>query len=205
MKPQPKTTSSWTNTQIITAIIVVLVLGGVVGYLMHSPAGTPTTGSTARSSNPTALPPSPVGGTRSLDAEVNPLQQRLNSNPHDVAALTELGNIYFDNSQWSTAIGYYTRSLNEAPHNPDVRTDMGIAYYYSGDADRALKEFETALKDDPRHAQTFYNVGVVKLNGKNDPKGAVEAWQTLLRIAPTYPDRTKVESMIADAQAKLKK
>ena len=118
--------------------------------------------------------------------------------------LTELGNIYYDASQWTSAIGYYTRALNETPKNPDVRTDMGIAYYYSGDADRALKEFDQALKDDPRHAQTLFNVGVVKMNGKNDPKGAIAAWESLLKIDPAYPDRPKVESMLAEARAKVK-
>ena len=48
---------------------------------------------------------------------------------------------------------------------------MGIAYFYTGDADRALKEFDEALKVDPGHAQTLFNVGIVKMNGKNDPKG----------------------------------
>ena len=71
---------------------------------------------------------------------------------------------------------------------------MGIAYYYSGDADRALKEFDQALKDDPRHVQTLFNVGVVKMNGKNDPKGAIAAWESLLKIDPQYQDRAKVES-----------
>jgi cytochrome c-type biogenesis protein CcmH/NrfG len=139
-----------------------------------------------------------------LDAEAKPLLARLDANPKDVSALTELGNIYFDASQWSSAIGYYTRALNESPKNPDVRTDTGIAYYYSGDADRALKEFDQALKDDPRHAQTLFNVGVVKMNGKNDPKGAIAAWESLLKIDPAYQDRPKVESMLAEARAKLK-
>jgi cytochrome c-type biogenesis protein CcmH/NrfG len=202
----PRKTAGWTNTQVYTAIVVVLIVGGLGGYLLHS-SGTPAeNSSTSTAATSTSLPPSALTTApgQVLDAQVKPLLQRLDSNPKDVSALTELGNIYFDASQWSTAIGYYTRSLNEFPSNPDVRTDMGIAYYYSGDPDRALKEFDQALKDDSRHVQTLYNVGVVKMNGKNDPKGAIAAWESLLKIDPAYRDRTKVESLLSEARAKLK-
>jgi tetratricopeptide (TPR) repeat protein len=117
--------------------------------------------------------------------------------------LIELGNDYYDGGQWNDAITYYTRALNETPNNPDVRTDMGIAYFNIDDPDRALKEFDRALKDDPRHSQTLFNIGVVKMNGKNDPKGAIAAWESLLKIDPNYKDRAKVETMLAQAKAKV--
>jgi cytochrome c-type biogenesis protein CcmH/NrfG len=203
----PKKSAGWTNTQVYTAIVVVLVLGGLGGYLLHS-SGTSaeSPASTSTTTTGTSLPPSALTSapTQVLDAQVKPLLQRLDTNPKDVSALTDLGNIYFDASQWSTAIGYYTRSLNELPNNPDIRTDMGIAYFYNGDSDRALKEFDQALKDDPRHVQTLFNVGVVKMGGKNDPKGAIAAWESLLKIDPAYRDRTKVESMLSEARAKVK-
>jgi cytochrome c-type biogenesis protein CcmH/NrfG len=205
--PTPKKTAGWTNVQVYTAIAVVLVVGCIVGYLLHSPgtaAPSPADNSLPATIPANSLPSIARTPDRLLDAEVKPLLARLETNPKDVSALTELGNIYFDASQWSSAIGYYTRVLNESPRNPDVRTDMGIAYYYSGDSDRALKEFDQALKDDPRHAQTLFNVGVVKMNGKSDPRGAIAAWESLLKIDPGYQDRPKVESMLAEARAKLK-
>lgn len=206
MKNQtPNKTAGWTNTQVYTAIVVVLILGGIGGYLLHT-SGTPAESSSATSISIPSLPPSGLTGAAQppLEAQTKPLQKRLDANPKDVAALTELGNIYFDASQWPAAIDYYTRALNETPRNPDVRTDMGIAYFYSGNPDRALKEFDQALKDDPRHAQTLFNVGVVKMNGKNDPKGAIAAWESLLKIDPAYRDRAKVESLLAEARSKVK-
>jgi cytochrome c-type biogenesis protein CcmH/NrfG len=205
----PKKTAGWTNVQIYTAIAMVLIVGGIGGYLLHS-SGTPAESSSPASSPaPTtgsSLPPSMLTTApgQALDSQVKPLLARLETNPKDVSALTELGNVYFDASQWATAIGYYTRSLNEFPKNPDVRTDMGIAYYYTGDADRALREFDQALKDDPRHAQTLFNVGVVKKEGKHDPKGAIAAWESLLKINPAYQERAKVETMLSEARAQAK-
>ncbi len=201
----PNKTAGWTNTQVYTAIVVVLILGGIVGYLLHSSSAAPAESPSAAASMP-SLPPSALAGAQqqALDAQIKPLQQRLDANPKDLQALTELGDDYFDASQWPKAIDYYTRALNEKPNNPDVRTDMGIAYFYSGDPDRALKEFDHALKDDPRHEQTLFNVGVVKLRGKNDPKGAIAAWESLLKINPSYRDRANVENMLAEAKAKVK-
>lgn len=206
MKQQSaKKTTGWTNVQVYTAIIVVLILGGIGGYLLHN-SGTSSESSSSTSSGMASLPPSNLSNAagQAFQAETKPLLDRIQANPKDVSALTELGNICFDSSRWPDAIGYYTRVLNETPHNPDVRTDMGIAYYYSGDADRALREFDQALKDDPRHVQTLFNVGVVKMNGKNDPKGAIAAWESLLQIDPAYRDRAKVESMLSEARAKVK-
>jgi cytochrome c-type biogenesis protein CcmH/NrfG len=201
MKNQPaKQTAGWTNVQVYTAIAVVLVLGLLGGYVLHN-SGTPAV-SPADTPSTVSLPPPPPTPSQMLSTQTQPLLARLQTNPKDAATLIELGNIYFDASQWTDAIGYYTRALNETPHDPDVRTDMGVSYFYSGNADRALQEFDRALKDDPRHAQTLFNVGVVKLNGKNDPKGAIQVWESLLKIDPTYKDRAKVEGLLAQAKAR---
>ena len=132
----PKKTAGWTNVQVYTAIAVVLVVGGIGGYLLHSSA---TPSESFQRGLLLARQPQPAAfDYRRTAADAGCPDQAaaaaLDANPKDVSALTELGNIYFDASQWTTAIGYYTRALNETPKNPDVRTDMGIAYYYTGDA-----------------------------------------------------------------------
>lgn len=198
MKSQPaKNPSGWTNVQVYTAIAVVLVVGTLAGYLLHN------SDAPADSSAPTSTAAMP-SAAQMLSAQTQPLLARLQANPKDVTTLVDLGNAYYDAAQWSDAIGYYTRALNETPSNPDVRTDMGVAYFNSGNADQALKEFDRALKDDPKHEQTLFNVGVVKFTGKNDPKGAIAAWESLLKIDPNYKDRAKVDTMMAEAKAKLK-
>jgi len=202
MKNQPAKTSSWTNTQVYTAIAVVLILGGLGGYLLHSSGSLPESSSSSSSSS---LPSAPLPSqAQMLSKQAAPLQARLQSNPKDLAALIELGNLYFDNSQCTDAIGYYQRALNENPNNPDVRTDMGVCYFYSGDADKALKEFDRALKDDPKHSQTLFNVGVVKMQGKNDYKGAIAVWEELLKVDPNYQGRARVESLLAEARGKAR-
>jgi len=42
---------------------------------------------------------------------------------------------------------------------------------------------------------------VVKKDGKHDVKGAIAAWEAVLRIDPQYRDRVKLEAMLSEAKA----
>jgi len=129
-----------------------------------------------------------------------PLLDAVNRNPADYDALVKLGDLYYDGQQFSNAIQYYQRALAIHSESLDVRTDMGTAYWYSGNADRALAELETSLRYKPEHPQTLFNLGWIRWQGKADPKGAIEAWQKLLRTNPDYPQKQQVEQYIAKAK-----
>ncbi len=125
------------------------------------------------------------------------LQSIVASNPKDLNALVQLGNLYYDNNRFADAIAWYGRALELDPNNPNVRTDRGTSYYNIGQPDKALAEFRKSLEISPNHAQTLYNMGVVYLHGKNDPVQARKAWEQLLATNPGFPDRAKVEEQIA--------
>ncbi len=129
------------------------------------------------------------------------LKAILAANPKDLNALIHLGDLYYDNSRFREAVDYYGRALDIDPKNPDVRTDRGTSYWNMGQADAAIDEFKKALDTDPVHAQTLYNLGVVYLNGKNDPAQARKTWETLLAKVPNYPDRAKVQEQLAALSA----
>ena len=59
-------------------------------------------------------------------------------------------------------------SLNVQPANTSVRTDLGTAYWYMGNADSAIAEFNQALTYAPNNANTLFNLGMVKWQGKGD-------------------------------------
>ena len=102
--------------------------------------------------------------------------------------------------QYDKAIEYYRRSLKIQPTNVDVRSDMATCLWYKNDADAAITEFEKSLKYNPQHASTLYNMGVVKWQGKADPKGAVQAWEKLLQTNPNYQNKARVMELIARAK-----
>ncbi len=125
------------------------------------------------------------------------LRAMLQSNPNDLNALTQLGNLYYDHGKYRDAIEWYGKALQVDPKNPDVRTDRGTSYWNLGQADAAIAEFQTALTYDPSHAQTLYNLGVVYLNGKSNSAEAKKVWERLLATNPNYPDRAKLQQEIA--------
>ena len=86
------------------------------------------------------------------------------------------------------------------PEKIGVRTDMATAYWYTGNADAAILEFNKALTYDPNSANTLFNLGIVKWQGKMDIEGAVAAWQKLLATNPNYEGKDKVEQLIAQVK-----
>jgi len=214
--PSPSTTNparisgslaagSWTGTQAYVLAAFCLLLGVVLGYLFRGSASVGASQAAASTAAPQGSgvhqPPQPDPNAQAAVAlAVAPLLEAVNKDPNDFDSLVKLGNVYYDGQQFPSAIQYYERALVIHPDNPDVRTDMGTAYWYTGNSEKALAAMETSLKYRPGHPQTLFNLGWVRWQGKQDPKGAIEAWQQLLKANPDYPEKQKVEQYIAKAK-----
>jgi cytochrome c-type biogenesis protein CcmH/NrfG len=193
---EPATPAAWSSTQAYLLAAFCLLLGVALGYLFRgSESSMPQSAATPQS---TGVPNAQAQAA--LQQSVGPLLEAVNSNPTDFDSLVKLGDLYYDGKQFPNAIQYYERALAIHPENPDVRTDLGTAYWYMGNADKALAEMETSLQYKPGHPQTLFNLGWVKWQGKADAKGAVAAWQKLLKTNPDYPQKQQVEQYIAKAK-----
>jgi cytochrome c-type biogenesis protein CcmH/NrfG len=202
-KPSQSTTDSvWTSTQAYVLAVFCLLLGVGLGYLFRGAApNTAQAAVTAASQQGIDPRQQPTAEMQAAVAQAAaPLLEAVNKNPKDYESLIQLGNVFYDGRQFPNAIQYYDRALAIHPENPDVRTDMGTAYWYTGNADKAVAAMETSLKYRPGHAQTLFNLGWVRWQGKQDPKGAIEAWQQLLKTNPDYPQKEQVEQYIAKAK-----
>ena len=111
--------------------------------------------------------------------------ERDTSNPKP---RVDLANLYFDAERYDDAIKWYGEALKLQPNDVNVSTDLGVSYYYTNQSDKALTQLEHSLKIDPQHAKTLLNLGIVRAFGKQDLKGASEAWQQVLQIAPNSPE-----------------
>jgi len=134
------------------------------------------------------------------DVSAAPLLEKLKADPGNSGLLANLGNIYYDTQQYPEAIDYYRRALQIQPADAAVRTDMATAIWYAGDADTAIAEFNKSLSYEPTKANTLFNLGIVKWQGKMDIPGAVAAWQKLLEANPNYEGKEKVQELIAQAK-----
>ena len=206
IKPSQSTTNSrsaapWTSTQAYILAAFALFLGVAVGYLFRgsaSPAPAAMASAAAQPASATQDSAAPMQAAVAQAAA--PLLDAVNKDPKDYESLVKLGDLFYDAKQFASAIQYYQKALEIHPENPDVRTDMGTAYWYSGDADKAVAAMETSLKYRPGHPQTLFNLGWVRWQGKADAKGAVQAWQDLLKANPNYPQKEQVEQYIAKAK-----
>ena len=82
---------------------------------------------------------------------------------------------------------------------PTTLFDLRVGYKFPWALD-----FQTALKYRPDHPGTLFNLGVVRWQGKLDPKGAVQAWEELLRRNPDYPQKQEVLEYIDRAKQHAK-
>jgi cytochrome c-type biogenesis protein CcmH/NrfG len=61
---------------------------------------------------------------------------------------------------------------------------LAASLYRSDDVDGAIAQLNTALSYDPKDANSLFNLGMIKWQGKRDGKGALAAWQELLKSNP---------------------
>jgi tetratricopeptide (TPR) repeat protein len=180
----------------VTGIAGVL-FGIIVGYIIGSGQFQNAAVSAAG-----ALPAPTAGSAPTLvaEADLRPYRDILANDPKNARAAEALGNKLYDAGRYGEAVPYYQQSLVNDPKNVNVSTDLGTALFYAGRADEALVQLQKSLALDARHAQTLFNIGIVKRDGKNDRKGAVEAWERLLATNPGYADASKVQALIAETK-----
>jgi len=78
---------------------------------------------------------------------------------------------------------------------------MATSYHYLGQHDRALEILNKVLAYRPNFPQALFNKGVVLHVGKNDVRGAIAAWEELLRTNPSLPNRAELEQRISQLKA----
>jgi tetratricopeptide (TPR) repeat protein len=177
------------------------IFGLLAGYIIAVEGGR-----TAPAVAVTASTAAPAAATPVLDeSELRAYRDILGRDPKNLQAAVKAGNVLYDAQRYTEAIGFYEQAFALDPTDINVSTDLGTALWYVGRADAALAQYEKSLALNKTHAQTLFNVGIVRADGKGDYAGAVAAWDTLLKTNPTYPDVVKVRSLMADAQAKAGK
>jgi tetratricopeptide (TPR) repeat protein len=177
------------------------IFGLLAGYIIAVDGGR-----TAPAVAVTASTAAPAATTPVLDeSELRAYRDILGRDPKNLQAAVKAGNLLYDAQRYTEAIGFYEQAFALDPTDINISTDLGTALWYVGRADAALAQYEKSLALNKTHAQTLFNVGIVRADGKGDYAGAVAAWDTLLKTNPAYPDVVKVRSLMADAQAKAGK
>lgn len=137
-----------------------------------------------------------------LGKRIAELESIVGGKDDNVAALVELGNLYFDTNQPRKAIKVYENALAIAPNNADVLTDLGIMYREEGNYPKALECFREATRINPAHENAMFNEGVVLYHDLKRKEDARAAWIRLLGVNPhaRTPDGKSVAEMITNLE-----
>jgi lipoprotein NlpI len=184
----------------IVYAVSMIVIGGLAGYVLvlagsRSGAGVPV--STANAGG-NVVPGAPLVDEAALTA----YRDIMVRDPKNLQAAVSAGNLLYDGHRYVEAIAFYQQAFALNPADINVSTDLGTALWYAGRPDEALAQYERSLKISPTHAQTLYNVGIVRADGTHDYPGAVAAWDLLLATSPDYPNAARVRELATDARLK---
>ena len=214
---QPTAGSSWQAKQVYAMAVICLVVGLAIGYLFRgsqSPAPPPQPAANAQAAQATPTNAQPAAGAmgghmpsleemkQMADKKAAPLLEKLKGDPNNSDLLIQVGNIYKSTHQFKEAASYYDKALQIDPKNVAIRTEMASCLYYNGDGDGAISQLQQSLRVDPKDANSLFNLGMIRWQGKQDSKGAVAAWQQLLKSNPQLSAERKatVQKLMADVQ-----
>jgi cytochrome c-type biogenesis protein CcmH/NrfG len=214
---EPGVPSGWKSTHVYLMATVCLIIGVALGYLIRGSASvrvpSPAPQSAAAGSMATTVPATTAPQTPSLedmkrmaDKQAEPLLARLKTDPNNSDLLNQIATVYKSTHQFKDAATYYQKAIDANPKNVPARTDLATCLYYLGNVDGALAQLQESLRYDPKDATALFNLGMMRLQGKNDPTGAITAWQQLLKLNPTLTAEKKavVEKVIAQAQKRVR-
>lgn len=139
------------------------------------------------------------------DKQAEPLLEKLKADPRNTAVLTQVAAIYHTTHQFKEAAQYYEKAVQVEPGNVAIRTKLAASLYRNGDVDEAIAELNRALSYDPNDANSLFNLGLIRLQGKQDGRGALAAWQHLLKANPQLSAERKatVQKLMANVLTSL--
>ncbi|MGD0735563.1 MAG: tetratricopeptide repeat protein [Terracidiphilus sp.] len=191
-----------------------LVVGLAIGYLFrvpqsHVPATQNTAGAGAQSAPRAGAAGSQMPSQRDMkrmaDKQAEPLLEKLKNDPNNSALLLQVGAIYHTTRQFSEAAAFYGKAVQVDPKNVATRTKLAASLYRQGDVDGAIAQLNQALTYDPKDVNSLFDLGLIRLQAKRDDKGALAAWQQLLKTNPQLsPDRkATVQKLMTSVEASM--
>ncbi len=179
------------------------VCGGLQTFSSQSVSAAHSSGSPANTV--AARVPTLDDMRRRADKQSAPLLDKLKASPNDSALLSQVGAIYHGNHQFKEAAAYYERAVQADPKDLALRNKLASSLYRSGNIDGAIAQLSEALRQDPGDANSLFNLGMIRLQGKGDGQGALAAWQQLLKSNPELSSdrKAEVQKLMADVMTSL--
>lgn len=113
------------------------------------------------------------------------LEARVEADPADTAAMSELGTIYITAGDLERAGHWQQRILADHPDDIDARLALGVVLFNQGDLEAAERQWLRASELDPDKAEPHYNLGFLHLAADEPDMAKVEEhWGRVVELAP---------------------
>lgn len=140
-------------------------------------------------------------GPIQAQGDIPRLQDAVKTDPKNVNAWIQLGNVMMDTARFNEALEAYQKALDLDPKNVDVRVDLGTCYRNIGKPDIAVKEYRKALEMNPSHLNGQRNLAIVLDFDLKDNKQALKEFEKYLALAPNAPDAAQIRQEIQKLRA----
>jgi len=132
------------------------------------------------------------------------LEDKAKSDPKNVAVLSELGAIQAEQLNFAEAAKWYRQAVAADGKNVDLRNYLGESLFQANQIDESLAVFRETLTLFPSHPEALFDYGYILLQGKNDAKGAIESWETLVKTNPNFDQIDRVKQLIEAVKERSK-
>jgi cytochrome c-type biogenesis protein CcmH/NrfG len=132
------------------------------------------------------------------------LEDKVKSDPKDVASLTELGNMQADQQNFSEAARWFKLAVAADPNNIEMRNYLGEALFQANKIDESLDVFRETLVISPTHPEALFDYGYILLIGKKDSQGAIDSWEKLVKTNPNFDQLDRVKQAIESVKEQSK-
>lgn len=136
-------------------------------------------------------------------ARLHVLETRVARDSNDHAALIELGHVYLAQQRLNRAAQVSMRAVRlkpDAPETAEAFAHLGMILWNAGEMAAGLRSLEKALALHPDLPEALLFKGIVLFAGAQDPRGAAEAWERYLKVAPPDANTTRVRAMLEGAR-----
>lgn len=138
-----------------------------------------------------------------IEANVEALAKRLQSNPSDAQGWTMLARSYSSMEKFAEASGAYARATELTPSDADLWAEYAFASAMASGRSlegRPMELVERALQVDPENAKALQLAGSGAFQAK-DYKKAIDYWERVLKQVPPGSEVAQtIESRISEAK-----
>ncbi len=105
----------------------------------------------------------------------------INSNDNDSKALNNIANVYKEEKNYDKAIKQYRLASNKDPMNPMYMNNLADTFRLNGQLDEALRVLNDSLKLDSSGIGTYFNLGMVYKDLKENTK-ALDSFKKSIQV-----------------------